>query len=99
MVRLFTACLLTVATALYNKPFPDLGLHESDYVCKLDEKVNKHTFKNYAKEITSIWGSACGRNRGIFVSNPPDGKTYNCGKFPPDWGVTDVTQVPRVIAI
>ena len=26
--------------------------------------------------------------QGIFVLDPPDGQTYNCGKFPKAWNVT-----------
>eukprot|EP00555_Chaetoceros_dichaeta_P013835 CAMPEP_0198273036 /NCGR_PEP_ID=MMETSP1447-20131203/55412_1 /TAXON_ID=420782 /ORGANISM="Chaetoceros dichaeta, Strain CCMP1751" /LENGTH=79 /DNA_ID=CAMNT_0043966547 /DNA_START=57 /DNA_END=293 /DNA_ORIENTATION=+ len=30
----------------------------------------------------SIFAPLCGKNRGVFVLNPPDGKTYGCSKFP-----------------
>ena len=70
MIAIFVS-FFAVATALYNKPYPDVGLHESTYVCKLDDKVNAMTFASYKNEISSIWGASCARNRGIFVSNPP----------------------------
>lgn len=114
-------CLLfKLIIGRFNKPYPDIGLHESSYVCSLDSKgyliylflylslpfftflffslyllllfyfiffilVNPSTYLNYKDEISQIWGSSCGRNRGIFVSDPPDGHTYSCGKFPPSW--------------
>ena len=34
-----------------------------------------------------MWGSACGRNRGVFITTPGDGHTYDCGTFPNHWGV------------
>jgi hypothetical protein len=44
--------------------------------CQLDPKVNPSTILNYRTEIGEMWGSACGRNRGVFVLDPPDGNTY-----------------------
>lgn len=44
--------------------------------CQLDPKVNPSTILNFRTEIGEMWGSACGRNRGVFVLNPPDGNTY-----------------------
>ena len=70
------------AFAAYYKPYPDIGLHESAYKCILDTKVNTETFESFIPMIQGMWGYTCGRNRGIFVLDPPDGHTYNCGKFP-----------------
>jgi hypothetical protein len=47
--------------------------------------VNAETFLSFQDEIPQIWGYSCGRNRGVFVTDPPDGHTYSCAKFPPDW--------------
>lgn len=44
--------------------------------CQLDPKVNPSTILNFRTEIGEMWGSACGRNRGVFVLDPPDGNTY-----------------------
>jgi hypothetical protein len=30
------------------------------------------------------------------VTIPPDGQTYNCGKFPESWGVKDITQMTNL---
>lgn len=51
--------------------------------CGLDPKVNADTFAAYVgnHEIGFLLESACGRNRGIFVTNPPDGHTYNCARL------------------
>jgi hypothetical protein len=56
--------------------------------CHLDSKVNPETWASYLTEIGFVFEAACGRNRGIFVTNPPDGHTYNCAKFPEVWNVT-----------
>lgn len=52
--------------------------------CKLDPKVTPETVMEFRSEIGELWGGACGRNRGIFVLDPPDGKTYGeagCSKL------------------
>lgn len=86
MIR-YIICSLTINIAFsrFNKPYPDIGLHESNYICSLDTKVNPSTYLSYKDEIPQIWGSSCGRNRGVFVTDPPDGHTYSCAKFPPEW--------------
>lgn len=48
----------------------------ADFRCVLDKKLSPTTIKKFAAEIGDVWGDACGRNRGIFVLDPPDGKTY-----------------------
>ena len=48
----------------------------SDMRCQLDPKVTEATILNYRTEIGEMWGAACGRNRGVFVLDPPDGNTY-----------------------
>ena len=63
--------------------------------CGLDPKINEWTFTSYLDEIGNIFGSACGRNRGIFVIDPPDGHTYNCAHFPEAWNVTDANGVKK----
>ena len=40
--------------------------------------------------------SACGRNRGVFVTQPPDGHTYNCAHFPQRWNATDAAGVKKI---
>jgi len=64
-------------------------------VCGLDEKINVETFSDYVDEIGNIFGSACGRNRGIFVTEPADGHTYNCAHFPVSWGVEDANAIKK----
>ncbi len=45
-------------------------------ICQLDPKVKPSTILDFRTEVGEMWGSACGRNRGVFVLDPPDGKTY-----------------------
>ena len=77
-----------------------VGLISADFSklkCRLDPKVNQKTFDDYVAkdEIGSIFASACGRNRGIFVLNPPDGHTYSCAKFPEAWNITDANGIKK----
>lgn len=55
--------------------------------CVIDRNVlNKKTFPDFVKTEGNIglWVFAplCGRNRGAFVLDPPDGGTYGCAEFP-----------------
>ena len=55
--------------------------------CVVDRNVlNKHTFPRFAKTEGNIglwiFSPLCGRNRGAFVLDPPDGHTYGCAEFP-----------------
>ena len=34
--------------------------------------------------------------RGIFVTEPPDGNTYNCAKFPSDWAAEDANGIKKI---
>ena len=61
--------------------------------CGLDPRINAQTFEAYVGEIGNIFGSACGRNRGIFVTTPADGHTYNCANFPTRWNAKDANVV------
>ena len=46
--------------------------------CVLDRTViNEETLGNMTDMALSIFASACGKNRGAFVSDPPDGNTYS----------------------
>jgi hypothetical protein len=52
--------------------------------CVIDRSVlNKHTYKDFDAGI-GLWVFAplCGRNRGAFVLDPPDGGSYGCAEFP-----------------
>ena len=55
---------------------PLQSIDASDMKCVLDPKVTEDTIMNFRVEIGELWGQACGRNRGVFVLNPPDGNTY-----------------------
>eukprot|EP00457_Paulinella_chromatophora_P003750 gb/GEZN01003758.1/.p1 GENE.gb/GEZN01003758.1/~~gb/GEZN01003758.1/.p1 ORF type:complete len:598 (-),score=96.03 gb/GEZN01003758.1/:275-2068(-) len=65
-------------------------------LCQLDPKVNADSWPSYKDEIGNLFASACGRNRGVFVVNPPDGHTYGCANFPPAWGVKDANGIKLV---
>ena len=70
------------------KNYPDVGLYLDKYNCRLDSLITSKNFMNFQTEVTNIWNGACGANRGIFILNPPDGQTYNCGKWPISWNCT-----------
>lgn len=48
--------------------------------------IHQHTFPKFVatEGALGLWVFAplCGRNRGAFVLNPPDGHTYGCVHFP-----------------
>ncbi len=44
--------------------------------CELDPKLTEKDLPFFIPDIQGTWGSACGRNRGVFVVDPPDGHTY-----------------------
>lgn len=74
--RLLVPLLAVLVAAKSRKQYPDAGLDVSEFHCSLDPKVNEENFASYAEDIEGIWGYSCGRNRGIFVLEPPDGQTY-----------------------
>jgi hypothetical protein len=54
--------------------------------CVLDRSlINQHTLRSMRDIGLSFFADACGRNRGAFVTDPPDGHTYGCLTFPPAW--------------
>ena len=51
--------------------------------CRLDPAlVNPSTLKDMEDIGLSIFASACSKNRGAFVLDPPDGNTYGCLSLP-----------------
>ena len=40
----------------------------------------------------SLLAGLCGKNRGLFVTDPPDGGVYGCGAFPTSWAPNDVVK-------
>lgn len=53
--------------------------------CILDPAlVNENTLSLMENVGLSIFASACSKNRGAFVTQPPDGKTYGCLILPED---------------
>ncbi|KAG7351768.1 hypothetical protein IV203_007816 [Nitzschia inconspicua] len=53
--------------------------------CHIDHDIlNKDTIAKMDDIALSFFASACGKNRGAFVVDPPDGKTYGCLSFPKD---------------
>lgn len=92
LLSFFFACVPLVG-AVFTKPYPDVGLHESQYRCVLDNKVNVNSFASFKDEINGLWGTVCGRNRGIFVLDPPDGHTYSCDHLPAAWNISTVNDI------
>ncbi|KAL7576490.1 hypothetical protein ACA910_017993 [Epithemia clementina (nom. ined.)] len=53
--------------------------------CVLDPNMlTPETLPQMTSIGLSIFASACGKNRGAFVVDPPDGHTYSCLSFPSD---------------
>ena len=51
--------------------------------CVIDRQVlNNQSISDMVNIGLSFFAPLCGRNRGVFVVNPPDGNTYSCSKFP-----------------
>ena len=56
--------------------------------CVVDRNVlNADTYANLEDVGLSVFATLCGRNRGVFVLNPPDGHSYGCIEFPKDFAV------------
>jgi len=54
--------------------------------CVIDRSVfNADTIADVADLGVSFFASLCGRNRGVFVLDPPDGNSYGCIEFPPNY--------------
>ena len=52
-------------------------------VCKLDRTVlNEQTVSSMDDMALSLFAALCGKNRGAFVLEPPDGNTYGCLNLP-----------------
>lgn len=49
--------------------------------CELDPKLTEADLPFFIPDIKGNWGAACGRNRGVFVLDPPDGHTYGKDVF------------------
>ena len=53
--------------------------------CTIDNNIlNKDTLKDMTDIGLSFFAATCGKNRGAFVLDPPDGKTYgwyDCSMF------------------
>lgn len=57
--------------------------------CRIDRDIlNEHSIKDMDDIALSFFASACGKNRGAFVLDPPDGQTYGCLQLPQN--VTDL---------
>lgn len=65
--------------------------------CSIDSTVlNADTLSEMRDIGLSFFASACGKNRGAFVLDPPDGQTYGCLNMPKDLpklaGATNVSE-------
>ncbi|CAM9169230.1 unnamed protein product [Discosporangium mesarthrocarpum] len=75
----------------------DGGGDPANFQCELDPKLlNEVDFAFFLADIERAWGTACGRNRGVFVLDPPDGHTYDCGNLPKEWGVSSVGDITNL---
>mmetsp|Transcript_6895 Transcript_6895/g.7623 ORF Transcript_6895/g.7623 Transcript_6895/m.7623 type:complete len:576 (-) Transcript_6895:122-1849(-) len=51
--------------------------------CRIDETIlNEESIKDMDNIALSFFASLCGKNRGAFVLDPPDGHTYGCLELP-----------------
>mmetsp|Transcript_13729 Transcript_13729/g.15064 ORF Transcript_13729/g.15064 Transcript_13729/m.15064 type:complete len:586 (-) Transcript_13729:179-1936(-) len=51
--------------------------------CVIDRNiVNEKTISQIDNVGLNFFAGLCGKNRGVFVTNPPDGNTYGCIRFP-----------------
>ena len=75
--------LLLAALALSVSSAPDAP----PLTCGLNDAVlTPSSFGDVADQLAgSLLAGLCGKNRGIFVTNPGDGHVYGCGKFPDAW--------------
>eukprot|EP00978_Attheya_sp_CCMP212_P047159 scaffold421244_cov58-Attheya_sp.AAC.4 len=55
--------------------------------CVVDRNVlNANTYPDFSNIGLAVFAPLCGKNRGAFVTNPPDGRTYGCVSFPGSFG-------------
>jgi len=53
--------------------------------CQIDSDIlNENSIEDMRDIALSFFASACGKNRGAFVLDPPDGHTYGCLVLPKD---------------
>ena len=63
-----------------------MSVDETSTRCILDRTViNDDTIESMSDVGLSLFATLCGRNRGAFVTDPPDGDTYGCLKLPSQW--------------
>lgn len=97
---LLAVAFLPRAHAVYSKKYSDAGLYLDKYYCQLDSQITAENFRSMQSLILDTWQDTCSENRGVFVLDPPDGQTYNCGKWPDAWNATidNLFEIPPDIA-
>ncbi|KAK3287685.1 hypothetical protein CYMTET_4820 [Cymbomonas tetramitiformis] len=78
------------------------GAYTDQLVCRLDSKLNASTLQEFCKTqfktpYFDLYKEYCKINRGIFVTYPADGHTYDCGNLPLSWGVQSVNTTVKTI--
>jgi glucan 1,3-beta-glucosidase len=92
--------LAVTLLAQYTPP-QKAGVFLGDVNCILDPRINITTIVGYnngtyLKQIFQyLWGTACGRSRGVFTIDPvafPEykGNTYSCANWPSQWGINSI---------
>ena len=76
-----------VSSFIFISPTMSRSLsHAKQPKCVLDRNIiNTETIGDLQDIGQSFFASLCGRNRGVFVLDPPDGNTWGCVKFPPNF--------------
>ena len=66
--------------------------------CILDKSIVNEFTLPYMQDIgLSILASACSKNRGAFVLDPPDGRTYGCLALPPTMQDRHVSKAEDIV--
>lgn len=74
--------------------------NDGDASCVLDRNVmNEHTISDMTDIGLSMFAPLCGKNRGVFVLDPPDGQTYGCISFPPKFALLAGAEVETNVTI
>jgi len=79
---------MAAATATVGAPALVSVVHAAEApACMIDTDIlNEKSLKHMDDIALSFFASACGKNRGAFVLDPPDGQTYGCLEMPADIG-------------
>mmetsp|Transcript_14190 Transcript_14190/g.30833 ORF Transcript_14190/g.30833 Transcript_14190/m.30833 type:complete len:558 (-) Transcript_14190:136-1809(-) len=68
---------------------------KTNLTCSIDRDIlNEKTVGQMADIGLAFFAKLCGANRGAFVLDPPDGKTYGCTSFPESFSINAGLDAP-----